>query len=129
METRQEIFDKVRQCLVTVLGVDSGDVREDASLVDDLEAESIDFVDLIFRLEKSFGIHIPQGELFPQDFFSNKAYVKDGQFTPEGLGLLRQKYPFIEIEQNDGEAVPAKLSRLYTVRMLVNYIDFKKKTA
>ena len=126
--TGEQTYDKIRECLVTVLGVDEDEVKAEASLIDDLGAESIDFVDLIFRLEKAFGIQIPQGELFPQDFFSNKEYVADGKFTAKGLELFRTKYPFIDL--NGATDMPVnKLSKLYTVKMLVNYINHKRKVS
>jgi acyl carrier protein len=124
--TSEQTYHKIRECLVTVLGIDEDDVKAEASLIDDLGAESIDFVDLIFRLEKAFNIHIPQDELFPQNFFTNKEYVASGKFTPKGLELFRSKYPFIDL--NGASDLPvSQLSKLYTVQMLVNYIDHKKK--
>ena len=127
MQTEQT-YSKIRDCLVDVLGIDQDEVKAEASLIDDLGAESIDFVDLIFRLEKAFTIKIAQGELFPQDFFSNKEYVSSGKFTAKGLELFRSKYPFIDL--NGAADLPVnKLSKLYTVQMLVNYIEFKKKVS
>ena len=117
-------FQKIRECLVTVLGVDEDEVKAEASLIEDLGAESIDFVDLIFRLEKAFNIHIPQGELFPQDFFSNKEYVAGGKFTAKGLEVFRAKYPFIELDGKSDFPV-SQLSKLYTVKMLVTYVKHK----
>jgi len=119
-----QTFQKIRECLVTVLGVDEDEVKAEASLIEDLGAESIDFVDLIFRLEKTFGIHIPQGELFPQDFFSNKEYVANGKFTAKGLEVFKVRYPFIELNGTSDLPV-SQLSKLYTVKMLVNYIKTK----
>lgn len=127
MQTEQT-YNKIRDCLVDVLGVDQDEVKAEASLIDDLGAESIDFVDLIFRLEKAFGMKIAQGELFPQDFFSNKEYVDGGKFTAKGLELFRSKYPFIDM--NGAADLPVnKLSKLYTVQMLVNFIAHKQKVS
>ena len=52
--TDQEIFEKVRECLVDALGVEEDEVKPAASLVGDLGAESIDFLDIIFRFEIFF---------------------------------------------------------------------------
>ena len=68
MPTKEEIFEKIQAALVDALGVDEEDVTPDATLVGDLGAESIDFLDIVFRLEKSFSIKIPRGELFPRTF-------------------------------------------------------------
>src|SRR6478736_3791769 len=74
-----EVFEKVRTCLVDALGVDDDEVTPEATMVGDLGAESIDFLDIVFRLEKTFNIKIPRGELFPEDILSNAQYVQDGK--------------------------------------------------
>lgn len=63
-----ESFRQVTEVLVDALGVDDDEVTPDASLVDDLGAEEIDFLDIVFRMEKSFGIRIPRGDIFDMDF-------------------------------------------------------------
>ena len=63
MPTEQEVFEKIRAALVDALGVDDDEVTPDATLVGDLGAESIDFLDIVFRLEKAFNIEIPRAEL------------------------------------------------------------------
>ena len=68
MPSKEEVFEKVREALVDALGVDDDEVTPEATLVGDLGAESIDFLDIVFRLEKSFDIKIPRGELFPRTF-------------------------------------------------------------
>jgi acyl carrier protein len=118
----QEIFDKVRECLVAALDVEPDEVQPKASLTEDLEAESIDFVDIIYRLEQTFQVKIPQGDLFPQDLFQNKEFVDSGAFTTAGLQVLRDKYPFLDLGGKDDLRV-TELPRLYTVDMLVKYID------
>ena len=59
MQTYDEIFEKVQATLVDALGVDDEDVTQEATLQGDLGAESIDFLDIVFRLERNFGIKIP----------------------------------------------------------------------
>ncbi len=76
--TRDEIFDKVREVLVDALGVDDDEVTAQATLVNDLEAESIDFLDIAFKLEQAFGFKIAQGELFPEGVQQNPEYVQAG---------------------------------------------------
>ena len=77
--TREEICEKVTETLVDALGVDEEEVKDDATLMGDLGAESIDFLDIVFRLEKAFGIKIPREELFPaENLTSNGEYVSDG---------------------------------------------------
>ena len=82
MPTYDEIFDKVQTTLVDALGVDEEDVTREATLQGDLGAESIDFLDIVFRLEREFGIKIPRGELFPDEkLFTDPNFVKDGKMT------------------------------------------------
>ena len=79
---REEIYNKVKEVLVDALGVDDEDVKPTSTLRGDLGAESIDFLDIVFRLEKAFGIKIPRGEMFPEYIFSNPFYVNDNKVTP-----------------------------------------------
>ena len=93
MASRDEIFEKVQETLVDALGVDDDEVTEEATLVDDLGAESIDFLDIVFRLEKNFGIKIPRGELFPENLAADASFVDDGKVTAEGIATLKEKMP------------------------------------
>ena len=65
MSAPEEVFKKVRNCLVEALGVDEEEVTLDSSITADLGGESIDFLDIVFRLEKTFGIKIPPGTPTP----------------------------------------------------------------
>src|SRR5579862_6245540 len=98
-----EIYTKVQDVLVDALGVDEEEVTPKATLREDLGAESIDFLDIVFRLEKAFTtdpakpFKIPRGELFPDDLqnlMNDERYVKDGKITSEGLAELKKRMPF-----------------------------------
>ena len=78
MPTKDEVFEKVREALVDALGVDDDEVTPQATMVGDLGAESIDFLDIVFKLEKGFDIQIPRDELFPDDILTNAEFVQDG---------------------------------------------------
>ena len=91
MPSKEEIFDKIKNALVEALGVDEDEVTPEATLVGDLGAESIDFLDIVFRLEKAFNIKVPRGELFPEDILTNTEYVQDGKVTPEGLKEIHER--------------------------------------
>ena len=90
--TDEEIYQKVRDCLMDALGVDEDEVKPEATLIGDLGAESIDFLDIIFRLEKTFEIKIPRGELFPEDLLSGEGNVEDGKLTQKDLEKVLEKY-------------------------------------
>src|SRR3954462_6954653 len=84
MPPNDEIFEKVQSTLVDALGVDEDDVTPDATLSKDLGAESIDLLDIVFRLERNFGIKIPRGEMFPEDV-SGPELARNGKLTSKGL--------------------------------------------
>ena len=94
MPTRDEIYTKVSATLVEALNVDEDDVKPEATLQGDLGAESIDFLDIVFRLEREFDIKIPRGELFPESIFQgDPEFVQNGKVTDKGLGLIRKGFP------------------------------------
>lgn len=123
--SREEIFGKVRENLVEALGVDDDEVAETATLQGDLGAESIDFLDIVFRLEKAFSIKIPRGELFPEDVLNNPDYVSGGKLTPQGLQQLKKAMPHADFGTFEKDPDVNKMPTLFTVRTIVNYIDFK----
>jgi acyl carrier protein len=125
MATRQEIFEKVRETLVDALGVDDDEVSESATLVGDLGAESIDFLDIVFRLEKNFGIKIPRGELFPENLTGDPSLVSDGKITAEGIAMLRQKMPHADIDSLAADPKVSNIQGLFTVNMIVKFIEKK----
>jgi acyl carrier protein len=69
MSTPEQIYGKVIRVLAESLYVEEGDLTPTATLQADLGAESLDFLELVFRLEHEFGIDIPDGELFPTSVF------------------------------------------------------------
>src|SRR5207237_9923314 len=91
--SREEIYKKVQGVIVDALGVDEEEVTPTATLRGDLGAESIDFLDIAFRLEKAFGIKIPRGEMFPEDIFNNQEYVQNSRITPAGMTELKKRMP------------------------------------
>ncbi len=123
--TRSEVFDRVQDVLVDALGVDPEEVSEDATLTEDLGAESIDFLDIVFRLEKSFDIKISKGELFPDDILNNPDFVVDGTMTPQGLEELKRSMPHADFGEFEANPDVSKVSGLFTVKTIVNYVESK----
>ena len=122
--TRDDIFAKVSDQLQDALGVDDDEVTPEATLTGDLGAESIDFLDIVFRLEKGFGIKIPRGELFPENLTAADGnFVQDGVVTDEGLAELREKMPHADVESFADDPKVENLQELFTVNMIVNFID------
>jgi acyl carrier protein len=127
--TRSEVYKQVEEVLVDALGVDADEISEDATLTGDLGAESIDFLDIVFRLEKKFSIKIPRGELFPDDIVNNPDYVESGKFTAAGVARLKEAMPHADFSGFDKDPDVAKMSELFTVRTLINYIESKLQAA
>jgi len=128
--SRDEIFQEVQEVLVNALGVDDDEVKTEATLMGDLGAESIDFLDIVFRLEKAFGIKIPREELFPaESLMNNSEFVSNGKFTEVGLNELREKLPHTDLASFENDPDINKLGDLFTVGAIVNYVDGKLNAA
>ena len=124
--SRDDIFNQVRDVLVDALGLDEDEVAEDATLMGDLGAESIDFLDIVFRLEKAFSIRVPREELFPADaVLNNPDYVSGGKVTDKGLAELKAKMPHTDFTKFEQDPDVNKLSDLFTVSAVVNFIEGK----
>ena len=123
--SREEIYEKVQAVLVDALGVDEEEVTPNAVIRDDLGAESIDFLDIMFRLEKSFGIKIPKGELMPENVASDPNIVKDGVVTPQGISMLKEKMPHSDFSTFEADPKLDNMSKLFTVNAIVNYVQSK----
>ena len=122
--TRDEIFEEVTEVLIDALGLDDDEATGEATLMGDLGAESIDFLDIVFRLEKSFDIKIPREELFPaESLLSNPEYVKDGKLTEAGLAEFKAKMPHTDFSDFEADPDVNKISDLFTVNSIVNFIE------
>jgi acyl carrier protein len=128
--SRDEIFQKVQGVLIDALGVDDDEVSAEATLMGDLGAESIDFLDIVFRLEKAFGIKVPREELFPAEgLLNNPDLVSNGKLTEQGLTELRENVPHTDLTEFEKDPDINKLADLFTVNAIVNYIDGKINAA
>jgi acyl carrier protein len=126
MPSQDEIYSKVSATLVEALNVDEDDISPAATLQGDLGAESIDFLDIVFRLEREFGIKIPRGELFPESIFQgDPEFVQDGRVTDKGLAELRARMPFADLSAFEKDPRITGISDLFTVEMITRYIQGK----
>lgn len=126
MPSQEEIYTKVSATLIEALNVDEEDIKPASTLQGDLGAESIDFLDIVFRLEREFGIKIPRGELFPEAIFQgDPEFVQDGQVTPKGLEELRLRMPFADLSKFEKDPQLSGISDLFTVDMIARYIQGK----
>ncbi len=127
--SRDEIFEKVKAVLEDCLGVDAEEVTPSAVLVNDLGAESLDFLDIMFRLEKAFGIKIPKGEMMPENLSADPNFVKDGVVTPAGIAELKSRMGHSDFTEFEKDPKLENMTKLFTVDAIVNYVEGKLKAA
>jgi acyl carrier protein len=128
--TRAEIGEGVADVLVQALGVSRSEIAPETSLAEDLEAESIDFLDIVFRLEKTFGIEIARGELFPQELLRDPRLVSAGVLTDDGVAAIRERFSFTELHGlRAGENVDDLMKNMLTVNLIIDYVESKLRTA
>jgi acyl carrier protein len=128
--SRDEILEKTRSVLMEALVVDAEEVTPEASLTADLQAESIDFLDIVFRLEKEFStpdkpFKIQQGELFPDNLLENPDWVHDGKFTDEGMTMLKERMPHVDFSDFEQDRELEKVGATITVSAMVEFVERK----
>ena len=120
------VFATVTKVLVEALNVDQEEVTPTDTLQGDLGAESIDFLDIVFRLEREFGIKIPRGELFPESVFQGSPeFVRDGKVTEQGMAELRSRMPYADLADFDHDRRLAAVGDLFTVELVTRYVAWK----
>jgi len=125
MPTKDEVYEKIKVALTDALGVDEEDIKPEATLVGDLGAESIDFLDMVFRLEKAFDIKIPRNELFPEDVLTDQKYVQDGRVTDLGVAELRKRMSFANLDDFAKNPVVQDFANVLTVADMCRFVESK----
>ena len=126
MSVTQEIYVKVARTLTESLNVEEDELKPTSTLQGDLGAESIDFLDIVFRLERDFGIKIPRGELFPESIFQGAPeFVQESRVTDQGMVELRSRMPFADLEAFDKDRRLSAVSELFTVNLIARYVEWK----
>ncbi len=123
--SREEIFARVKETLIEALGVDEDEVVGKATLTGDLGAESIDFLDMVFRLEKAFNIKVPRGELFPENILTNPKFVNGKKLTAAGLAELRKRMAHADLTGFENNPKVDRIAELFTVDAIVRYVENK----
>lgn len=119
-----KVFDRVRNILVQALNVEEDEVALSSSLYNDLGAESIDMLDITFRLEREFNIKID--ELFPRSIFNgDETCVKDGEITAKGLNVIKEAVPHGDFTKFGNPPKVAEIASIFTVNTLVKYLESK----
>lgn len=118
-------FDRIRAILVDSLAVSENEIVEEASLSGDLGAESIDLLDMVFRLEREFDIQLSSDELFPTGIFrGDDGYVENGIITEKGLNKLKEVIPYGDFSKL-GDLRQENVSKVFTVGTLVKFVESK----
>ena len=131
--SREQILQNVRQVLEEALGADEEDITPEATLTGDLEAESIDFLDIVFRLEKKFStptkpFKISQGELFPENLAgADTEFVQEGMVTEKGIAELRARMPHADVDAFAEDPKVENIQELFTVDMICKFLESKLK--
>jgi len=127
---RQQIDEGMTEVLEEALGVDAEEVKPGATLTGDLGAESIDFLDIQFRMEKKFStpahaFKIEPGELFPENMLQDPTMVHNGKVTDAGMVILKQKLPHIDFTAFEADRNVKSLSEVFTVKSLCDFLERK----
>lgn len=123
--TETEIFGKVQRDVADALGVDQQQVTSDARLTQDLGAESIDYLDIAFRLERTFGIKFEPSEMAPGNLASDGRFVQDGSITNAGMHELRERFPHANFDLLQRTRDVGDFTTIFTVDTLVRFVTTK----
>lgn len=119
-----QVFATVRQCFCEALELDDGEVTFDSTVLDDLGAESLDLLDVVFRLERSFDIQIPRGGLEAQaQGESGEPGEVDGKLTEAGAARLRQAMPEVPPEELPAGLRVDELAGVFRVGTFYNLVQ------
>ena len=95
-------------------------------MIGDLGAESIDFLDIVFKLEQAFDISIDREELFPDDILTSSEYLQDGKVTADGVAKLKERMPFANLDKFEANPVVQDFANLLTVQDLCRFVEHKQ---
>jgi len=129
-----EVWDKVVYCFAEALGLDDDEVTWDAKVIDDLGAESLDLLDIVFRLERTFDIKIPRGGIDENARLNTSIenpFEVDGVLTQRGLDGLAEAMPEVPAEELQLGLKAADIPLLFRVatfyRIVVGLMDAKAR--
>jgi acyl carrier protein len=127
MPSKEEIYDGVKDDLIEALALEDDEITPNATLIGDLGAESIDLLDIVYRLEKRYSIKIERGELAPEDIVNDTTgkYVVEGKFTSDGLAEIRKRLPNADLSAFEKNPVVTNLTTILTVKDLCYLVEQK----
>jgi acyl carrier protein len=127
MPSKEDVFAGVRDALIEALAVEEDEVTPEATLVGDLGAESIDLLDIVSRLEKTFSIKIDRGELVPDDIVNDTQgkYVVDGKLTAQGLSEIKKRMPYTDLSSFEANPMIQNFPTILTVKDMCYLVEQK----
>ncbi|NTU41490.1 MAG: acyl carrier protein [Nitrospirales bacterium] len=123
----EEIFTATRRCIAETTGCREEEISLDSSVIDDIGADSLDLLDLVFRLEQEFGIRITRGEieLKARQTLPETDFEREGLLTPEAKKALKEALPEVDPARVDAISRKNDIPRLLTVRTFVRLVSSK----
>ena len=122
-DSTSDINQRVTDTLSEALDLSSDEIQPDSSLIDDLGAQSIDFLDIRFRIESEFSIEVDETEMWQGAFdTTDRRWMIDGKMTDQGLERLKSLQPDYPWERLRAPVTKADLPRLITVSTITRYI-------
>ena len=120
-----DVYQRIVPIMADVLAIDEDEVRPDASLIKDLGAESIDMLDLVFRLEREFKVKIPRGqmEIDARGGLSAEEFEHRGVVTEQGMGALREYFAEVPAERFKASMKVAEIATLFTVETFCKVVQ------
>ena len=123
MSDEEEVYAKVVEAFCEALGLDEDEVEPDSKVIDELGAESLDFLDIAFRLERAFKIKIPRGEIQRSaEEEANAPFELDGKLTEAGVEALRRAMPEVDPEEIQVGLPVRDIPLLFTVKTFLNMV-------
>ena len=117
------IYARVVEEFCEALGLDEDEIEPDSKVIDDLGAESLDFLDVAFRLERAFSIKIPRGEVQrAAEEGADEAFEVEGKLTESGAEALRGAMPEVDPSEIEAGFPVRDIPRLFTVRTFLNLV-------
>ena len=130
-EEIQAIYPKVAATIADALACDVDKVKPDASLIIDLGAESIDFLDIVFRLERGFKVKIPRGKIVEdaRGSLSEAQFDNGGVVTDTGMARLKEYLSEVPADRFKTPLKTAELPRLFTVETFCKMVIRQQRAA
>ncbi len=126
----QDILPNLKRCITETIGIKEEEIELDSSLIDDLGADSLDLLDLVFRLEQAFKIRITRGEIEARakETMPDEDFEVDGLLTEKAKKSLKELLPEVDGSRFNGNLRKSEIPRLFTVKTFLRLVKEKLET-